>query len=64
MSLSDKILEGKKYGGMDFIQTKDVKQFIEELKRDMVLRVDKYGLDFCHNIFIKHIDELAGEGLI
>jgi hypothetical protein len=43
-------------------KTLDVlRDFAEKIKEDLIIRVNKYGLDFCHQLFIKHIDKLLEE---
>lgn len=42
----------------------DVKQFIKELKESLILSRNKYGLDWCDQLWMKHIDKLAGDELI
>lgn len=41
----------------------DVKEFIKRLKEDLILSRNKYGLDWCDSLYLKHIDKLAGDKL-
>jgi len=59
-NLSEEIHKWK-YG---FISVSKVKEFIKMLKEELIFSRNKYGLDWCDQLFLKKIDKLAGDKLI
>jgi hypothetical protein len=47
--------------GREFQRKEDFEMFekmIEQIKLDLIKSKHKYGLDWCENLFIKHIDKI------
>ena len=37
------------------------KELINEIKLDLTMKINKYGLDFCYQKFLEHLDKLVEE---
>ena len=35
------------------------KELINEIKLDLTMKINKYGLDFCYQKFLEHLDKLV-----
>jgi hypothetical protein len=37
------------------------KELINEIKLDLTMKINKYGLDFCYQKFLEHLDKLSSK---